>query len=109
LPLTLKEVDKKMVEGKVEQNVADNTIFIGKKSSMAYVLAVMTQFSSGKNEVQIKARGRTISKAVDVAEIIRRRFADAVKVKNVEIGTEERENPNKGKVNVSTISITLSK
>ncbi len=87
----------------------DNVIYIGKKPSMAYVLAVITQFSDNKKEVVIKARGRAISRAVDVAEIVRRRFLNDVIIKNIEIGTEERELEDKTKVNVSTIAITLSK
>jgi DNA-binding protein Alba len=87
----------------------DNVVFVGKKPSMSYVLAVITQFSNGQQEVHIKARGRAISRAVDVAEIVRKRFAQDVKIKNIEIGTEERDLGDKGKVNVSTIDILLSK
>ncbi|MEM5766225.1 MAG: DNA-binding protein Alba [Candidatus Aenigmatarchaeota archaeon] len=87
----------------------DNVIFVGKKSSMAYVLGVITQFNNGKKEVQIKARGRAISRAVDVAEIVTRRFVTDAKVKNIEIGTEEKELEDKTKINVSTITITLGK
>ena len=87
----------------------DNIIYVGQKPSMAYVLGVMTQFSSGQNEVSIKARGRSISRAVDVAEIVRRRFMQDVKVKSIDINTEERELEGKGKLNVSTISIVLAK
>ncbi|HEQ79188.1 MAG TPA: RNA-binding protein, partial [Euryarchaeota archaeon] len=51
----------------------DSVIFIGKKPTMNYVLAVVTQFQQEKEKgdnpkVIIKARGRTISQAVDVAE-----------------------------------------
>ncbi len=87
----------------------DNIIYVGQKPSMAYVLGVMTQFSAGQNEVCIKARGRSISRAVDVAEIVRRRFMSDVKIKSIDISTEEREMEGKGKLNVSTINITLSK
>jgi len=87
----------------------DNVVFVGKKPSMSYVLAVITQFSNGQPEVHVKARGRAISRAVDVAEIVRKRFAQDVKIKNIEIGTEERDLGEKGKVNVSTIDILLSK
>jgi DNA-binding protein len=76
---------------------------------MAYVLGVITQFSDGKPEVHVKARGKAISRAVDVAEIVRRRFVEGVKIKSIEIGTEERELEDKTKVNVSTIDITLAK
>ncbi|MEM5878974.1 MAG: DNA-binding protein Alba [Candidatus Aenigmatarchaeota archaeon] len=87
----------------------DNVIFVGKKPSMAYVLGVITQFNNGKKEVQIKARGRSISRAVDVAEIVTRRFVTDAKVSNIEIGTEEKELEDKTKINVSTITITLEK
>jgi DNA-binding protein len=87
----------------------DNTIFVGKKPSMAYVLGVITQFSDGKEEVHVRARGKSISRAVDVAEIVRRRFASDVQIKSIEIGTEERELEDKSKINVSTINICLGK
>lgn len=87
----------------------DNVIFVGRKPSMAYVLGVITQFSDGRPEVHIKARGKAISRAVDVAEIVRRRFIDGLKIKAIELGTEERELEDKTKINVSTIAITLSK
>jgi len=87
----------------------DNVIFVGKKPSMAYVLGVITQFNNGKKEVQIKARGKAISRAVDVAEIVTKRFVKDAKVKNIEIGTEEKELEDKTKINVSTITITLEK
>lgn len=87
----------------------DNVIFVGKKPSMAYVLGVITQFNNGKKEVIIKARGKAISRAVDVAEIVTKRFVKDAKVKNIEIGTEEKELEDKTKINVSTIAITLEK
>jgi len=87
----------------------DNVIFVGKKPAMSYVLAVMTQFTAGAKEVQIKARGKSISRAVDVAEIVKNKFLGDVKVKNIEIGTEERSVEGGNKVNVSTLSIVLSK
>ena len=73
------------------------------------MLAVISQFSDGKSEVEIKARGRAISRAVDVAEIVRRKFIQDAKIRDIEISTEERELENKGKINVSTITIKLAK
>ena len=91
------------------EKAEDNVIYVGKKPAMSYVLAAITQFTDGKKEVHIKARGRAISRAVDVAEIVKNRFVQDVKVKNIEIGTEERELQDGSKVNVSTIDIVLSK
>lgn len=87
----------------------DNVIFVGRKPSMAYVLGVITQFNDGKREVHIKARGKAISRAVDVAEIVRRKFLNDVQIRSIGIGTEERELENKTRVNVSTITITVGK
>ena len=90
-----------------------NTIFIGKKGTMNYVLAVVTQFNQGSSSVVIKARGRTISKAVDVAEIVREKFLKDVDVKDIKISTEEVESDKperKGETaRVSAIEITLSR
>ena len=66
-----------------------NTIYIGKKGVMGYVLAVVTQFNNtGTSEVKIKARGNMISRAVDVAEIVRHRFLTSAAVKGIAISTE---------------------
>jgi archaea-specific DNA-binding protein len=92
-----------------EQKKKDNnTVFIGKKPSMAYVLAVVTQFGDGQSEIRIKARGRAIGKAVDVAEIVRNRFIQTAMVGEIIIGTEEVAAENE-KINVSTIDIQLKK
>jgi DNA-binding protein len=87
---------------------SDNVVFIGKKGLMSYVLAVVTQFNNGENEVIIKARGKAISRAVDVAEVVRQRFMQSAKVKEIAIGTEELQGE-EGMVKVSSIEITLSK
>ena len=87
----------------------ENTVFVGNlKPTMNYVLAVITQFNKGTNEVSIKARGRAISKAVDVAEITRQKFLSDVTVKNIEISKESIES-DRGQSNVSAITITLKK
>jgi len=86
----------------------DNTIFIGKKPTMNYVLAVVTQFNSGTSELAIKARGRSISKAVDVAEIVRNRFLPDVKVSDIKISTEKLTSEERTS-NVSSIEIFLAK
>ncbi len=87
-----------------------NTVYIGRKPTMNYVLAVITNFnSSNTKEVTIKARGRAISTAVDVAEIVNRKFMKDLKVRNIAIGTEEIEQQEGGTRNVSTIEIELAR
>jgi DNA-binding protein len=87
---------------------SDNVIFVGKKPTMSYVLATMTQFSSGQKNVHIKARGRAISRAVDVAEVIKNKFIQNIK-QRIEIGTEEVKGKDKENLRVSTIDILLEK
>jgi DNA-binding protein len=86
----------------------DNIIYVGNKPVMNYVLAVVTQFNNGADEVLIKARGRAISRAVDVAEIARKRFLSEVNVKDISISTESLATEN-GDTNVSAIEITVGK
>jgi len=87
-------------------------VFIGSKTPMDYVLAVITRLSAGNaKEVVLKARGQAITTAVDVAEITRNRFLKDLKVSKIAIGTEEmppREGENRSRM-VSTIEITLTK
>ncbi|HDR53114.1 MAG TPA: DNA-binding protein Alba [archaeon] len=87
----------------------DGVVFIGTKSPMSYVLAVVTQFHGGLKQVQIKARGKAISRAVDVAEIVRNRFMADVKISEIKTGTETIKGEKGEDINVSSIEITLSK
>ncbi|OYT58619.1 DNA-binding protein Alba [Thermoplasmatales archaeon ex4484_30] len=87
----------------------ENVVFIGTKPPMNYVLAVITQLNAGSNEVVIKARGRAISRAVDVAEIVRRRFMPETQIKDIKISTDEVTNEEGRGINVSSMEIYLSK
>ncbi|MEM4704009.1 MAG: DNA-binding protein Alba [Candidatus Bathyarchaeia archaeon] len=86
-----------------------NSVLVGNKPVMNYVLACITLFHGGAKEVNIKARGRAISRAVDVVEVVRRRFLPNVKIKQVAIGTAHMSPKEEGKQasNVSTIEILL--
>jgi DNA-binding protein len=89
-----------------------DVVFVGNKPPMSYVMAVMTALSSGDiSEITLKARGRAIANAVDVAEITSNRFIKDLAVKSIGIGTEElpaREGENRSR-NVSIIEIKLAK
>ena len=86
----------------------ENTIFVGNKPPMSYVLAVVTQFNRGSDEVIVKARGRAISRAVDTAEIVRNRFIRDAKLKDIKIDTESLTNEEGRTSNVSSIEIFLT-
>jgi len=88
----------------------ENTVFVGNKPVMNYVLACLTLFQNGTTEVSLKARGRAISRAVDAAEILSNRYAPDVSVKKIDINTEQvRDREAGGTTNVSSMEIHLSK
>ena len=89
----------------------DNNIFIGNKPFMNYVTGVVMQFTAkNADEVVIKARGKFISRAVDVAEVASKRFLEnSVGTKDIKIDSEAFKNEEGREVRVSTIEITLSK
>lgn len=84
----------------------DNTVFVGNKPVMNYVLAVVTQFNNGAETVSIKARGKAISRAVDTTEIAISRFLQNVEKREITTTTEVVDTEN-GKTNVSCIEIVL--
>lgn len=95
---------------KNNKKLDENTIYVGNKPPMSYVLAVVTQFSTGESDgVMIKARGRAISRAVDTAEIVKNRFVKDATVKQITIGTESMTNEEGRTSNVSSIEIYLVK
>ena len=89
----------------------ENSICIGGKPFMNYVTGVIIQFNKDVDEVVVKARGKFITKGVDVAEVARRKFLQNqnVSVKNVSIGSEEFENKEGKMIHVSTLEIVLKK
>ena len=91
--------------------MSENTVLVGAKPVMNYVLACITLFHSGAKEISVKARGRAISHAIDVVEVVRRRFLPDVKVKSVGIGTDQLASQGEGSAltNVSSIEIILQR
>lgn len=84
----------------------DSKVFIGRKKSMNYVLAAMVVLNDSK-PVRLLARGRSISKAVDVAEIIKNNFSQGATYGDVVINTEEITNKDGTKSNVSSMEIEI--
>ena len=86
------------------------TVFIGTKPTMSYVFEVVAQLNSGATPVVVKARGNAIAKAVDVVEVVRRRFLDGqVGVGAIAIDTERLVNRDGREANVSSIAIPLTR
>lgn len=88
----------------------EHVIYIGNKPLMSYVTAVMTHFATtGAKHIKVAARGRQISKAVDIVEIIRNRFLKDVKLTDIKIGTDNVEVEGGKQIGVSTIELMLEK
>ncbi len=88
--------------------VDENTIFIGKKPLMSYVLAALRQINGDEGTLVIKARGKAISRAVDVAEILRHQYVQSATVDDIEISTERLTSDEGRESNVSSIEIFMS-
>ena len=87
---------------------SEAVILVGRKNTMNYVLATTMPLTEGK-KVVLKARGRAISKAVDVAQIVTRRFIKEAEIQDVNIGTEEGRVGQDGRPrSVSTIEIMIA-
>jgi archaea-specific DNA-binding protein len=89
----------------------DNIIYVGTKPFMNYVTGLVMQFTTkDADEVFLKARGKFISKAVDIVEVTTKRFLkDKIKVKEININSEEFKNKEGRDVRVSTIEIVIVK
>lgn len=89
----------------------DNSIFVGGKPFMNYVTGIVMQFTTkDAKEVIVKARGKFISRAVDISEVTTKRFLEGqVEVIDIKIDSEEFKNKEGKNVRVSTIEITLKK
>jgi len=92
-------------ETQLDKAMPRDVILVGKKPIMSYAMAALMQLTES-GEITVKARGRAISRAVDVAEVVSKRFLSGANVtKTVSIGTEVLGEPPK---NVSTIEIKIS-
>ncbi len=89
----------------------DNNIYIGGKPFMNYVTAVVMQFTTkNANEIVVKARGKFISRAVDVSEVAAKRFLEGtVGIKDIKVDSEEFQNKEGKNVRVSSIEIALAR
>lgn len=95
----------------VEAKIGNQIIFIGNKPFMNYVTGVVMQFTTqGVEKVCIKARGKFISRAVDVAQVALNRFlVGQINLGDIKIDSEGFTNKEGRDVRVSTIDITLNR
>jgi archaea-specific DNA-binding protein len=89
----------------------DNSIFVGDKPFMNYITGIVMQFTThSQQEVVVKARGKYISRAVDVSEMALKRYLGGkINIRDIRIDSSEVENREGREVRVSTIEITLER
>lgn len=103
---------KSAVESETKHSNSNlNEIWIGGKPFMNYITGVVMQFSTQKaSSVVIKARGKFISRAVDVAEVVTKKFMEnTVEIKKIKTDSVPFKNKDNKDITVSTIDILLSK
>jgi DNA-binding protein len=87
----------------------ENTVYVGSKPTPSYVLAVVTQISEGRENVSLKARGKSITKAVDVVERLRNQHMPEIEVTSKDIGTDIIEDSDGNDIKLSSVTIELEK
>jgi DNA-binding protein len=86
-----------------------DTVIVGGKPIMNYVVACLTLFNAGQSKIRVRARGKNISRAVDVVEMLRRVFIKDLEIEKIEIGSDFLKDETGNERSISTISITLLK
>ncbi|MGB5910907.1 MAG: DNA-binding protein Alba [Promethearchaeia archaeon] len=97
---------EKKEKGKKEAG-QENAVFVGRRPTMNYVMAVMMVLNKGE-DCTVKARGRAISHAVDICEILKNRFLKGAEYKEIHITTEQLKGEDDRENNVSSMEIVLS-
>lgn len=101
------EIDNNGKNGFIEDPEEPFIVRIGKKPTMNYVVACVTLFNTGVPEVMVRARGQSITKAVEVVDMLRRAFLKNLTIESVNIGTEEIKRDDGSIASLSTIEIML--
>ncbi len=94
----------------MSSNLSENdTVLVGKKPLMNYVIACLTLFDSNISPIKVKARGLAISRAVDAVELLRRAFIKDLKIKIISTDTLMFTKSSGIDRSISTIEIVISK
>ena len=105
------KAEEKPKEEKPRKRLDDNVILVGDKPFMNYVTGTVMQFSTkDAKEVVVKARGKFISRAVDIAEVVTKRFMkDQIVIKGIKTDSEDFVGRDNKPSRVSAIEIILLK
>ena len=89
--------------------VERKTVIVGRsKPLLNYVTACITMFTSGAELVVLRARGEAINVAVDVAQMLKKRFVSNVQISNIIIDGENVTSRDGRQLNLPVLEIELS-
>src|SRR5260370_12380747 len=98
-----------MEDGFEDGEEEPNMVRIGKKPIMNYVVACMTLLNTGVADVMVRGRGQSITKAVEVVEMLRREVMKNIRIHSVDIGTEVGKREEGATARLSMILIVVRK
>jgi DNA-binding protein len=85
------------------------TVIVGQsKPLLNYVTACITMFNSGAEYVILRARGEAINMAVEVAQVLKKRFVSDVQISNIQIGGDNVISRDGRQLNLPVLEIELS-
>ncbi len=107
-PSTESQTETTTSHAKEKETTERNVIFVGTKPIMTYVTATLTQLSN-QPTVTIKARGKRITQAVDVSQmIVKRMNTVGYTISDVRTASDSLISQDGKKRNVSTIEIDIT-
>ena len=110
-------IQKELVENLSVSNkessskIKDNEVIIGQKPFMNYVRSVELMFrNKGMREITIRGRGMSVSKAVDLAESVKNKFCQDLKlnISNIRTSTEMYQKEDRD-FSISVIELTIKR
>jgi len=85
------------------------TVIVGQyKEPLAYITACITMFNSGADHVVLRSRGEAINKAVDVVQLLKKRFMSTVEISNIRIDGEKVTSKDGKLLSLPVLEIELS-
>ncbi len=109
IPTPEPSTEESKSEKEEDSSKVRNVVFVGIKPIMTYVTATLTQLSS-EPTVTIKARGKRITQAVDVSQmIVKRMNTVGYIVSDVRISSDSLTSQDGKMRNVSTMEIDITK
>jgi archaea-specific DNA-binding protein len=85
------------------------TVIVGQsKPLLNYVTACITMFNSGADHVILRSRGEAINMAVEVVQVLKKRFVSQVEISKIQIDGEDVVSRDGRQLSLSVLEIELS-